>query len=76
MSNVSPYIHHRDHAAVLHHGRRTHGSFLGMDIRMVQRSCDTLDSVAPPEVTIWSSVPSMSAKSRASPQMRPVETTT
>ena len=27
-------------------------------------------------VTIWSSVPSMSAKSRASPQMRPVETTT
>ena len=48
----------------------------GMDIRMVQRSCDTLDSVAPPEVTIWSSVPSMSAKSRASPQMRPVETTT
>ena len=34
----------------------------GMDIRMVQRSCDKLDSVAPPEVTIWSSVPSMSAK--------------
>ena len=45
-------------------------------IILVQRSCDTLDSVAPPEVTIWSSVPSMSAKSRASPQMRPVETTT
>ena len=54
---------------------RTAGSH-GMDMRMVHRPSDTLEIDAPPEVTIMSSVPRATAKSRASPQMRPVEITT
>lgn len=54
-------------------GRRTHrAASHGMDIRWVQRSCDTLDSSSAARGDhLDSSVPSMSAKSRASPQMRP-----
>jgi hypothetical protein len=48
----------------------------GMDMRMVQPSPEMLESVAPPDVTIRSSASRSIAKSRASPQMRPVETTT
>ena len=48
----------------------------GMDMRIVQPSPEMLESVAPPDVTIRSSASRSTAKSRASPQMRPVETAT
>ena len=54
---------------------RTAGSH-GIEMRMVQALRLAEERVAPPAVTIRSSVPSLPANSAASPQMRPVETTT
>ena len=54
---------------------RTAGSH-GIEMRMVQALRLAEERVAPPAVTIRSSVPSLPANSAASPQMRPVEMTT